>query len=268
MEECEDAFSFRHALVRDAVEEQLLGRERRRLHDMALQRAARVAVRGPRRAGPPRRAAPGATTSSSPWPARACVHYLAGGSSHQALRLAVDALAEAPDDIVLLDGGGPGRVAARPLRRGAGPRRALAPRGARAGRPGRAGGGGAPAGPALPRDRPRRRAVARSSPRSRRSSTSCRRARTGPAPWRGWPSSTCCASAPEEAVALGRAGHRRGRRRRRQGRAGPGPGGAGLGHGRPAGPLRRGRHGPARGASPRPRRSATGCSSPGRSTTW
>ena len=37
VEEDDDEFSFRHALVRDAVEGQLLGRERRRLHEQALQ---------------------------------------------------------------------------------------------------------------------------------------------------------------------------------------------------------------------------------------
>ena len=34
------------------------------------------------------------------------VHYLSIGSTHQALRLAVDALAERPDDLELLAGAG------------------------------------------------------------------------------------------------------------------------------------------------------------------
>ena len=46
---------------------------------------------------------------------------------------------------------------------------------------------------------------------------------------------------------LGRPGHRGGRRRRRQARAGPGHRGARFGHGRPAEPLRRRRDGPAAG---------------------
>src|SRR5690606_4523227 len=32
----EDEFAFRHALVREAIEDRLLGRERRRLHEAAL----------------------------------------------------------------------------------------------------------------------------------------------------------------------------------------------------------------------------------------
>ena len=32
----EDEFAFRHALVREAIGERLLGRERRRLHEAAL----------------------------------------------------------------------------------------------------------------------------------------------------------------------------------------------------------------------------------------
>ena len=51
-------------------------------------------------------------------------HYLDIGATHQALRLAVAALAEAPDDLELLAGADPRRLADRRPRRGVGARRA------------------------------------------------------------------------------------------------------------------------------------------------
>jgi DNA-binding CsgD family transcriptional regulator len=103
VEEADDEFSFRHALVRDAVESQLLGRERRRLHARALnalQEASCVDL-----ADLARHAAGAGRYDEFVALAREGVgHYLARGSTHQALRLAADALAEAPNDTELLAG--------------------------------------------------------------------------------------------------------------------------------------------------------------------
>ena len=66
-----DVFSFRHALTREAIAGQLLGRERRRLHEKALNAvcASSAATTTPRSPTTPR--APVAMTRSSPSPARA-----------------------------------------------------------------------------------------------------------------------------------------------------------------------------------------------------
>ena len=103
VEEREDQFSFRHALVRDAVEQQLLGRERRRLHATAL-----AALRGERSADlaelARHAAGAGAYEELVEIAREGVVHYLASGSTHQALVLALEALPEAPDDLLLLEG--------------------------------------------------------------------------------------------------------------------------------------------------------------------
>lgn len=97
----EDDFTFRHALVRDAVMHQLLGRERRQLHAAAL--AALRAACCTDLADLARHAAGAGLWDEMVDLARQGVpYYLARGSSHQALRLASDALAEAPDDCELL----------------------------------------------------------------------------------------------------------------------------------------------------------------------
>jgi DNA-binding CsgD family transcriptional regulator len=101
VESSDDRFWFVHALVADAVSGQLIGRERRRLHERCFE-AERV------------------STSPDPWTlarhaggagrfekiieiARdGAPRYLARGGSFQALRLAADGLAEAPDDPLLL----------------------------------------------------------------------------------------------------------------------------------------------------------------------
>jgi DNA-binding CsgD family transcriptional regulator len=101
LEECEDSFTFRHALVRDAVEQQLLGRERRRLHELALQ-ALRDAGSDDLAALARHAHGAGHYEEFVALARQGVQHYLAGGSSHQALRLAVDALTEAPDDGELL----------------------------------------------------------------------------------------------------------------------------------------------------------------------
>jgi DNA-binding CsgD family transcriptional regulator/tetratricopeptide (TPR) repeat protein len=99
----EDEFGFRHALVREAVEEQLLGRQRRRLHEIALDRLlaggdddyAMIAhhARGAGRYDDLVAAA-----------RRGCAAYLALGSAYQALQLAETGLEELPDDAELLAG--------------------------------------------------------------------------------------------------------------------------------------------------------------------
>jgi DNA-binding NarL/FixJ family response regulator/tetratricopeptide (TPR) repeat protein len=103
VEEDDDRFSFRHDLVRDAVEHQLLGRERRRLHEQALDALRRST---PNELAELARHAAGAGRYDEMIDlAREGVgHYLAIGASYQALRLAVTALTEAPDDVDLLAG--------------------------------------------------------------------------------------------------------------------------------------------------------------------
>ena len=98
----DDRFSFRHTLVSDEVERQLLGRERRLLHTRALEALRTLpAATTSRRwlATPGERAG---SRSSSALSRDAAQHYLAQGSTFQSLRLAADALSEAPDDPVLL----------------------------------------------------------------------------------------------------------------------------------------------------------------------
>ena len=101
--ERDDHFAFRHALVCDAVQTHLLGRERRRLHERALRLLAKAG--GAPAAELARHAAGAGYYDEMVEHARVgAVHELRQhGSSHLALRLAVDALAEAPDDPVLLE---------------------------------------------------------------------------------------------------------------------------------------------------------------------
>jgi DNA-binding CsgD family transcriptional regulator len=102
VESGDDLFGFRHALVRDAVEGQLLGRERRDLHERAL-----AALRGLPRTDAAslavHAAGAGRYDEMVAIAREGAVAYLQHGSSFQALRLADEALAEAPDDAVLLN---------------------------------------------------------------------------------------------------------------------------------------------------------------------
>ena len=111
-EAADDRFSFRHALVSDEVERQLLGRERRLLH----QRALDALLAPPTPTTPPRRRDRAATTASAARHAAGAgrfddfvvlardgaQHYLRQGSTFQSLRLADEALQEAPEDATLL----------------------------------------------------------------------------------------------------------------------------------------------------------------------
>lgn len=96
-----DRFEFRHALVRDAVAGQLLGRERRRLHRRALDALERldpIALVGRARHA----AGAGNLDEFVALARRAARDELGRGSSFLALRVADEALMEEPDDTELL----------------------------------------------------------------------------------------------------------------------------------------------------------------------
>ncbi|GAA3347293.1 helix-turn-helix transcriptional regulator [Amorphoplanes nipponensis] len=116
VESGEDEFAFRHALVREAIADQMLSRQRRRLHEAALD----VLLRRGSAVGP----VPGGAGDDGPDPAMVAHHargagryddmiaaarrgtalYLSIGSAYQALQLAETGLDEAPDDTGLLAG--------------------------------------------------------------------------------------------------------------------------------------------------------------------
>lgn len=97
----DDTFWFGHALMADAVQQQLLGRERRRLHERSLS-ALRTQAE-PDHAALARHALGAGQFELIPAIAReGARRYLDRGASFQALRLASEALAEAPNDPELL----------------------------------------------------------------------------------------------------------------------------------------------------------------------
>jgi DNA-binding NarL/FixJ family response regulator len=101
VEPADDHFWFAHALVAEAVLQQLLGRERRRLHERAL--IALEAQPEPDHAALARHAAgAGHFEQVVPIARIGARGYLDRGASFQALRLAGHALMEAPDDVELL----------------------------------------------------------------------------------------------------------------------------------------------------------------------
>jgi len=101
VEAAPDEFAFRHALVRDAVEGQLLARERRRLHERALAALEEAGVC--ELADLAWHAAGAGHTDRLVELARqGAVSYLRRGATHQALRLAEEGLAEVDDDTELL----------------------------------------------------------------------------------------------------------------------------------------------------------------------
>lgn len=97
----EDRLWFGHALVADSVLHQLLGRERRRLHERCFETLQRVAPDD--HAGLARHAVgAGRFDAIVDIARRGARQYLDRGASFQALRLACDGLAEAPDEVGLL----------------------------------------------------------------------------------------------------------------------------------------------------------------------
>jgi DNA-binding CsgD family transcriptional regulator len=96
-----DEFWFGHALVADAVHQQIIGRERRRLHERSLH-ALREQPRPDHAALVRHAVGAGQFDDVVPIAREGARAYLDRGASFQALRVAVDALAEAPDDADLL----------------------------------------------------------------------------------------------------------------------------------------------------------------------
>ncbi|NJC70341.1 AAA family ATPase [Planosporangium thailandense] len=96
----DDEFGFRHALAREAVAEQLLGRERRRLHELALEALLAAGDADPALVA---RHAHGAGRYDDLVRAarEGSARYLAIGAAHQALALAEMGLEEAPEDLEL-----------------------------------------------------------------------------------------------------------------------------------------------------------------------
>jgi len=97
----EDEFVFRHALVREAITEQMLGRQRRRLHEAALE--VLLAGGGADPALVARHASEaGRYEDMVDATRRGSLLYLSIGSAYQALQLAEMGLGEAAGDIELL----------------------------------------------------------------------------------------------------------------------------------------------------------------------
>ncbi len=103
VESGDDEFMFRHALVREAISGQLLGRQRRRLHEAALDALLAAGSADPamvahhaQRAGRYDDMVTAARAGTS--------LYLSIGSPYQALQLAEMGLDEAVDDLELLGG--------------------------------------------------------------------------------------------------------------------------------------------------------------------
>ncbi|HET6664732.1 MAG TPA: AAA family ATPase, partial [Acidimicrobiales bacterium] len=99
VEQEEDVFAFRHALAREAVEDDLLGREKKRLNQLALDALSDSAdlaavAHHAQGAGDQERLVDAARRGS--------VQYLAQGSTHQALQLAELGLSVVDDDPDLL----------------------------------------------------------------------------------------------------------------------------------------------------------------------
>ncbi len=101
VEVSDDLFWFTHALTADSVYQQLLGRDRRRLHERSLATLRSQTVAD--HASLARHAqGAGAFDQVAAIAREGAARYLARGASFQALRLASDGLAEAPDDPQLL----------------------------------------------------------------------------------------------------------------------------------------------------------------------
>ena len=103
VESGEDEFAFRHALVREAIGDQMLGRQRRRLHEAALEVLLHGGSSDPAMVAHHARGA-GRYDDLVAAARRGTALYLSIGSAFQALQLAEMGLGEAPDDLELLGG--------------------------------------------------------------------------------------------------------------------------------------------------------------------
>jgi predicted ATPase len=110
VESGEDEFAFRHALLREAIADQMLARQRRRLHEAALDVLLRGGSSDPAMVAHHARGA-GRYDDMIDAARRGTALYLSIGSAYQALQLAEMGLDEAPDDTELSAGaGGAARV--------------------------------------------------------------------------------------------------------------------------------------------------------------
>ena len=103
VESGEDEFAFRHALVREAIADQMLGRERRRLHEAALDVLLSGGASDPAMVAHHAHGA-GRYDDMIAAARRGTALYLSIGSAYQALQLAEMGLDEVPDDTDLLAG--------------------------------------------------------------------------------------------------------------------------------------------------------------------
>jgi DNA-binding CsgD family transcriptional regulator len=103
VESGEDEFAFRHALVREAIADQMLARQRRRLHEAALDALLRSGSSDPAMVAHHARGA-GRYDDMIDAARRGTALYLSIGSAYQALQLAEMGLDEVPDDTELLAG--------------------------------------------------------------------------------------------------------------------------------------------------------------------
>ncbi|MEU4241825.1 AAA family ATPase [Actinoplanes sp. NPDC026619] len=101
VESGEDDFAFRHALVREAITDQMLGRQRRRLHEAALDALLRTGASDPAMVAHHARGA-GRYADMIAAARSGAALYLSIGSAYQALQLAEMGLDEEPDDADLL----------------------------------------------------------------------------------------------------------------------------------------------------------------------
>ncbi|ROP28495.1 ATP-binding protein [Couchioplanes caeruleus] len=101
VESGEDEFAFRHALVREAIADQMLGRQRRRLHEAALDVLLSGGASDPAMVAHHARGA-GRYDDMIAAARRGTELYLSIGSAYQALQLAEMGLDEVPDDTDLL----------------------------------------------------------------------------------------------------------------------------------------------------------------------
>jgi DNA-binding CsgD family transcriptional regulator len=101
VEVADDSFWFAHALVADAIEHQLLGRERRRLHERSFE-FVRTAPSINHAALAHHAIGAGRYDEVPAIARKGAPKYLAQGHTFQALRLSADALGEAPSDPELL----------------------------------------------------------------------------------------------------------------------------------------------------------------------